>query len=324
MTVFPFPDYWWLYAAATGLIVALLWMDLILHRSERTMTIKAASLWTAVWIGLSLAFCLGLYFLTSALYSPTTGRQLSTEFLAGYILEESLSVDNMFVFALIFQYFSVPARFQHRVLFYGVLGAIVFRGIFIAAGSVLVRFEWVLIVFGVFLIVSGVRLVSERDRHFDPENSRVLLALRRVVPVTTGAHGSSFLVRIDGRMHATSLLVVLVLLETTDIVFATDSVPAVFGVTREPFVVYTSNIFAILGLRAMFFMLAGAIERFHYLRWGLAVVLIFVGLKMVVLDHLSEGKFPVELSLAVIGAILGLSIALSLIFPKPAADRDDR
>ena len=238
------------------------------------------------------------------------------EFLAGYLVEKSLSVDNLFVFALVFRYFRVPDRYQHRVLFYCVLGAIVFRGIFIAAGSALVRFEWVLMAFGLFLIVSGVRLAFERESHFNPGESRIIRTVHRFLPVTPELHGARFLVRIGGCLYATPLLVVLLFIESTDIMFATDSVPAVFGVTREPFVVYSSNLFAILGLRALFFVLSGAMERFHILKHGLAVVLAFVGLKMVLLDRLFGGRFPIAASLAIISVVLAASIVLSLALPK--------
>jgi len=210
----------------------------------------------------------------------------------------------------------VPLRYQHKVLFYGVLGAMIFRGIFIAAGSALVRFEWVMMLFGLFLIVTGLRMAFQKDEQVNPENSPVIRWVRRVFPITNEFHGSRFLVTIDGVRHITPLMVVLLFLETTDLLFAVDSVPAVFGVTREPFVVYTSNVFAVLGLRAMFFLLAGAMDRFHALKHGLALVLIFVGLKMVWLDHLFGGRFPIALSLGIISAVIGASIVLSLVFPK--------
>jgi tellurite resistance protein TerC len=257
-----------------------------------------------------------LYLFTAARYSPGVGRQLSLEFLAGYVVEESLSVDNMFVFALVFRYFAVPSRYQHKVLFYGVLGAMVFRGVFIAAGTALVRFEWVMILFGVFLIVTGIRMAVQKERQLNPDDSLAIRWVRRFFPVTGEFHGSRFLVTVNGIRHITPLMVVLVFLETTDVLFAVDSVPAVFGVTREPFVVYTSNVFAVLGLRAMFFLLAGAMDRFHVLKHGLALVLVFVGLKMVWLDHLFGGRFPIGVSLGIICAVIAVSIFLSLAFPK--------
>jgi tellurite resistance protein TerC len=247
---------------------------------------------------------------------PVAARQVTLEFLTGYVVEESLSIDNMFVFALVFRYFAVPAKYQHRILFYGVLGAIVFRGIFIAAGALLIKFHWVVIVFGLFLIVTGVRMALEKEKSIDPASNPVIRLVRRLIPVTPDLHGSSFLVRLNGVMHFTPLMIVLLVLETTDILFAVDSVPAVFAVTKEPLVVFTSNVFAILGLRSMYFLLAGAMDRFYALKFGLSAVLVFVGLKMVVLDDLAGGRFPIGISLAIIGAAIGVSIAVSLLFPK--------
>lgn len=324
MTAFPFSQYWWLYVAFTGLILALLWVDLRLHRRAGMQTVRAAAWWTCVWVMLALVFCGALYWYASMAWSPATGRQMGMEFLAGYIVEESLSIDNMFVFALMFRYFRVPGEYQHEVLFYGVLGAIVFRAIFIAVGTALIHLEWVLILFGVFLVFSGIRLGLERGHRIDPGESRIIHALRRVMPVTQDLHGHRFFVRISGRLHATPLLVVLMFLETTDIVFATDSVPAVLGVTREPFVVYTSNLFAVLGLRSLYFLLAGGLERFHLLRYGLAFILVFVGLKMVALDRLWGGRFPILASLAIIAAAIAIPVALSGVVRRPAAAQPGR
>lgn len=318
MSEFPFAQYWWLYLAFTGLIVVLLWIDLRLHRRSATQTVRAAALWTCVWVILAFAFCGGLYWYVSGARSPAVGRQLGMEFLAGYIVEESLSIDNMFVFALMFRYFRVPAGYQHQVLFYGVLGAIAFRAMFIAAGTALIHLAWVLAAFGVFLVVSGVRLALERGHNIDPGESRIVRALRRMLAVTPQLYGHRFFTRIGGKLHATPLLVVLVFLETTDIVFATDSVPAVLGVTREPFVVYTSNLLAVLGLRSLYFLLAGGLERFHLLRYGLAAILVFVGLKMVVLDRLWGGRFPILASLAIIAAAIAIPVALSAMVRRPA------
>jgi len=315
MSLFPVSEYWWLYLVTSGIIGLLLFFDLALHRNQRSVSMRQAAVWSAVWIALALAFNLGLYLFASVRHSPAIARQASLEFLAGYIVEESLSVDNMFVFALVFRYFGLPRRYQHRVLFYGVLGAMIFRAIFIAAGSALVRFELVLILFGLLLIVSGVRMAFGGEKEIDPEESAIVRWFRRIVPVTREFYGPRFFVRINKTLHATPLLVVLLVLESTDIIFAADSVPAVFGVTKDPFIVYSSNIFAILGLRAMFFVLAGALDRFHLLRFGLSVVLVFVGLKMVWLDHLFGGRFPIAISLAIISAVIGGSILASLALP---------
>jgi tellurite resistance protein TerC len=244
-----------------------------------------------------------------------TARRVTLEFLAGYAVEEALSIDNMFVFALVFRYFGIVQRLQHRVLFYGVLGAIVFRGIFIAAGAALVRFHWVVIVFGIFLMYTGIRMAFEKERELAPDANPLVRLVRRFFPVTSEMHEGRFLVRIAGHWAFTPLMIALLALETTDILFAIDSVPAVFGVTREPLLVYTSNIFAILGLRALYFLLSGAMDSFRLLKYGIAVVLVFVGLKMAWLDALAGGRFPVGWSLAIIAGTIGVSILLSLRRP---------
>jgi tellurite resistance protein TerC len=314
---FPLVNYWWLYLVFSGFVILLLVIDLALHRKHEAVSFRQAALWTAVWVSLALAFSYALYAFAGSRLGPGMGRQLAMEFLAGYVVEESLSIDNMFVFALVFRYFAVPLQYQHRVLFYGVLGAMVFRGVFIGAGSALIRFEWVLIAFGLFLIYSGIRLAVEREKPVDPNQNWLIRIIGRRLPVTKELYGARFFTRIGGVLHATPLLIVLLFLESTDVMFAVDSVPAVFGVTREPFVVYSSNIFAVLGLRSMFFLLSGALQRFHVLKHGLAIVLVFVGLKMVWLDRLFGGRFPIAASLIIIVAVIGVSIALSLLFPKP-------
>jgi len=318
-SLFPFASYWWLYLAFSGLVSILLAIDLGFHRKERAITMRGAAAWTAVWVSLALAFSYALYLFVASTHSSAVGRQISLEFLAGYVVEESLSIDNMFVFALVFRHFGVPMRFQHRVLFYGVLGAMAFRGIFIAAGTALVRFEWIMVLFGLFLIYTGIRMAFEKEKQIQPGDSPVVRWAQRLFPVTPDYHGSKFFVMIGGVRHITPLMIVLLFLETTDLMFAVDSVPAVFGVTREPFVVYTSNVFAILGLRSMFFLLSGALDRFYLLKHGLAAVLVFVGLKMVWLDHLFGGRFPIGASLGIIAAVIAGSILLSLVFPKSGA-----
>jgi len=315
-SLFPFADYWWFYLLFTALIVSLLTLDLLAHRKAHAIAFREAAAWTAVWIVLALAFSYGLFLFATTRFPSAVAGQVSLEFVAGYLVEESLSVDNMFVFALVFRYFAVPSRYQHRVLFYGVLGAMVFRGVFIAIGAALIRFHWVLIVFGLFLIFTGIRMAMEKETKIEPEANPVIRLVRRFLPVTGELHGHRFVVRTGGLVYLTPLMIVLLVLETTDIVFAVDSVPAVFAVTKEPLVVYTSNVFAILGLRSMYFLLAGAMDRFHILKYGLAFVLVFVGLKMALLDDLFGGHFPIGVSLAIICAAIGISIALSQIFPK--------
>jgi tellurite resistance protein TerC len=222
----------------------------------------------------------------------------------------------MFVFVLVFGYFRIPAQYHHRVLFYGIIGALVFRGIFIALGSALLQFGWVVILFGIFLIFTGLKMMLGREQSVEPEKTWVMRAVRKFLPVTTGLSGQNLLTRVNGKLHATPLFLALAVVETSDILFAIDSVPAIFAITTEPFIVYTSNVFAILGLRSMYFMLAGAVLRFHLLRYGLGAVLIFVGLKMSWLNALWDGHFPVTISLGVIAFLLGASIGLSLAFPK--------
>jgi tellurite resistance protein TerC len=284
--------------------------------------------WCVVWVTLALLFNAALYayarwkFAWDPRLTATPGfdpaaaaGQVALEFLTGYLVEYSLSVDNIFVFLLVMNYFAVPLRYQHRVLFYGILGALVFRSIFIALGSALMQFHWVVWLFGLFLIFTGVKLAASTHQVIEPERNFLLRLIGRLLPITAGFRGQRFFVRQEGRLWGTPLLVAVVCLETTDIVFAVDSVPAIFAITREPFLVFTSNVFAILGLRSMYFMLGGATERFHLLRYGLAVVLVFVGLKMVWLDDWYGGKFPITASLAIIAGVLAASVVLSLAFP---------
>jgi tellurite resistance protein TerC len=327
--LFPFTEYWWLYAVFTAGILGLLALDLgVFHRDARPVSVREAAGWSAIWISLALLFNAALYFYVGWTLEGDPQRagvgvdaddaawQIALEFLTGYLVEYSLSVDNIFVFVLVLRYFAVPAAQQHRVLFYGILGALVFRGVFIALGSVLMQFHWVVWLFGAFLIVTGLRMLRSTEEGVDPGRNPVIRLVRRVLPVTHEMHGQHFLVHRDGRRWATPLLVALLCLEASDIVFAIDSVPAIFALTREPFIVFTSNVFAILGLRSMYFMLGGAVERFHLLRYGLAVVLVFVGLKMVWLDAWYGGKFPIGISLAIIGVVLAASMIASLAFPR--------
>ena len=329
--LFPFAEYWWFYLAFTGLVLLLLALDLgVFHRQAHEVSFREAASWSVVWVGLALLFNYLLY--QYALWKfPQDPRlaslpgfdpeaaawRVSLEFLAGYIVEKSLSVDNIFVFVLVFGYFAIPARYQHRVLFYGIAGALVFRAAFIAAGSALMRYHWVVVVFGVFLILTGVKMALTPEKGVEPERNLLIRLFRRFVPVTPTLHGQRFFVRLGGALHATPLFVALLFLEATDVIFAVDSVPAIFALTGEPLVVFTSNIFAILGLRALYFMLAGAVDKFHLLKYGLAAVLVFVGLKMVWLNDLFGGKFPVALSLGIISALVALSVVFSLLAPKP-------
>lgn len=330
--LFPIGEYWWLYTSFIGFVLIMLGLDLgVFHREAREVRVREAVGWCAVWVGLALAFNAALYgyalwkfprdprLAAAADFDPAAAAwQVALEFLTGYVVEYSLSVDNIFVFLLVLGYFKVPRIHQHRVLFYGILGALVFRAIFITLGSVLMQFHWIVWVFGLFLIFTGVRMAVSSEESAEPERNVLIRLVRRFVPVTPGFRGQRFFVRQDGRLWATPLLIALLCLEASDIVFAVDSVPAIFALTREPFIVFSSNVFAILGLRSMFFMLGGAVERFHLLRYGLALVLVFVGLKMVWLDGWYGGKFPIGISLAIIGTALAAAILLSLAIPKRA------
>lgn len=314
--LFPFLDYWWFYAAFTGFVVAFLLLDLgVFHRKAHAVGFREASAWTVFWTALALLFCLGLYKYAVWNFGATTGKQIGVEFLTGYVVEWSLSLDNMFVFVLVFRYLGTPARLQHRILFYGILGALIFRGVFVVLGAELLQYGWVVILFGVFLMLTGIQMMFSGERQIKPEQSFIVRGLRRLFPVATDAELPQFFLRRNGKLYATPTFLVLAFIEATDILFAVDSVPAIFAITREPLVVYTSNVFAILGLRAMYFLLAGALVRFHLLRYGLALLLIFVGLKMSWLNAAWQGHFPSTISLGVIVGVLAASIGLSLVFP---------
>jgi tellurite resistance protein TerC len=296
-------------------VIGLLALDLfVFHRDAHAVSLKEAAGWSAFWIALGLLFGVGVY----VVRGPETGL----EYYAGYLIEKALSVDNIFVFVLIFSYFQVPAKYQHRVLFWGILGALVMRGVMIAAGAYLIhQFHWIIYVFGAFLVFTGIRMAIQDEHSIDPGANPLIRLLRRFVPVSNEYHGQRFRVReapgpgLPERWVATPLLVVLILVETTDLIFAVDSIPAIFAVTDDPMIVYTSNVFAILGLRALYFLLAGVIHKFHYLKLGLSMVLVFVGVKMLLTDTY---PVPIGLSLSVIAAVLTLSVAASLIWPKAA------
>ena len=314
MTHFPFTDYWPFYLAFTGFVLLLLSLDLgVFHRKAHAVSFREASLWSVVWIGLALAFNYGFYrFALWKLDDPALARELGLEFLTGYVVEKTLSLDNIFVFVVVFTFFAIPAVYQHRVLFFGIIGALFFRGIFIAAGSALLQYHWVIWVFGGLLILTGLKMMFLPDKQIDPEKNPLIRLFRRFVPVTPDLHGQKFFVRLKGVFYATPLLVALLFVEISDILFAIDSVPAIFALTSEPLIVFTSNVFAILGLRALYFLLAGAVERFTLLKYGLAAVLVFVGLKMVWLNDAFGGKFPIGWSLAIIAGAIAASVAASL------------
>jgi tellurite resistance protein TerC len=294
-------------------VLAILALDLgILHKKAERVSLKEAAAWSAVWVALSLTFAFAVY--------RTMGRQAGLEFLTGYLIEYALSVDNIFVFVLIFSYFNVPEKYQHRVLFWGIIGALVLRGVMIVAGSALVsRFAWTLYIFGAFLLFTGLKMALQKSNvAYNPEKDPVLRLARKMMPVTQEYHGDAFFVKEPDktgkiRWTATPLFIVLVLVDTTDVVFATDSIPAIFAVTRDPFIIYTSNICAVLGLRALYFLLANVVDKFVYLKLGLSLVLIFIGAKMM-LEHFIH--IPISASLGVVAAVLVASIVASLRWPR--------
>ena len=296
-----------LFVVFSIVVLGMLFVDLaVVHRRAHVIKIKEALVWSAIWIALALSFNAGIYF--------WRGPHTALEFLTGYLLEKSLSVDNLFVFLLIFSYFRVPAPYQHKVLFWGILGALILRAIFIATGVTLVqRFHWVIYVFGGFLIFTGVKMALQKDKEIHPERNPVLKLFRRFMPVTDCYEGGKFFVKKHGRFLATPLLVTLLVVETTDVVFALDSIPAIFAITLDPFIVYTSNVFAILGLRALFFALAGIIRLFHYLHYGLSVILVFVGAKMLIAGIY---KIPIGLALGVVAGIILISVMASVLQPN--------
>lgn len=328
--LFPFSEYYWFYAGFLAFVLLMLALDLgVFHKDAHEVSIKEATAWSVVWVTLALAFNVGLYYYAAWKF-PQDERLLAIpgfdpeaaatavglEYLTGYIVEKALSVDNIFVFVMVFAYFAVPKSYQHRVLFYGILGALIFRAIFIGAGSFLMQFHWVIYVFGAFLIITRIKMMLVPDKEVDPEKNFLIRLFKKIVPVTPEHHGQKFFVRINRVLYATPLFIALLFIELTDIIFAVDSVPAIFAITKEPFIVFTSNIFAILGLRAMYFMLAGAVDKFYLLKYGLSVVLIFVGLKMVWLNDAFGGKFPISWSLGFIGLTIAVSVVVSLMFPR--------
>lgn len=314
------PLYWWI--GFNLFVLAMLALDLgVFHRKAHEVKFKEAATWSLVWIGLALLFNLGILLGWVGPYGEAQRGLKAKEFLAGYLVEKALSVDNVFVFAMIFTYFAVPAAYQHRVLFYGIVGALVFRALFIFSGVWLIEhFEWVLYIFAVFLIFTGIKMVWAKGKAIDPEKNPAIKLLRRTMPLTAEYVGQRFFVQVGGRLMATPLFLVLCFVELTDVIFAVDSIPAILIITNDPFIVFTSNVFAILGLRALYFCLAGFMRMFEYLTYGLAVILVFIGGKMfyqaaskALYGH--EYKIPIELSLGVIGVLLAISVAASLLFP---------
>lgn len=308
------PWYWW--AGFLGFVVTILILDLgVFHRKSHVIGLKEAFAWCVGWVSLAMLFCLGIYLGWFGPYLPEERSKAAIDFLLGYLVEQSLSIDNVFVFAVIFSYFCVPAAYQHRVLFFGILGAIVFRAIFIFGGLLLIRkFHWTIYIFGGFLILTGIKMAIRRDEEIHPERNPMLRLARAMLPVTPNYCGQQFFSRIDGKLFATPMLLVLLFVETTDILFAVDSIPAIFGITQDSFIIFTSNIFAILGLRALYFAVAGFMQMFRFLTYGLAVLLVFIGGKMIVQAyfdyHMHSG-----VSLGIIGGILATSVVMSIAIP---------
>lgn len=309
---------WWV--GFNLFVLALLALDLgVFHRKAHEVNIKEALGWSAVWISLALLFNAGIYFGWVGPYTtPEAQHKAGIEFLTGYLIEKSLSVDNLFVFALLFRFFHVPSIFQHRILFWGIIGALIMRAILIFAGIALLKqFHWVIYVFGGILVVSGIKMWNHTGPAVDPEHNTVLKFFRRILPVTSKLDGQHFFVREGGKLMVTPLLVVLLFVEWSDLVFAVDSIPAILAVTHDPFIVYTSNVMAILGLRSLYFALASIMEKFHLLHYGLSVLLVFIGVKMLIIDFY---KIPTPVSLGVVVGVLTASVIASLAFPVKKLD----
>lgn len=330
MILFPFTDYWWFYAAFTAFVLIVLALDLgVFHKKAHEVSFKEASIWTTIWIGLALIFNYLFYlyaqyrFSTHERYTSIPGfdpdaqaKTSALEFLTGFVIEKSLAIDNIFVFAVVFAYFGIPKIYQHRVLFWGILGALAFRALFIAMGSVLMQYHWIVIFFGALLILTGFKMFFAGTKPQNLENNLIIRMLKKVFRIHPRIEGQSFFIKQNGLTYVTPLFLALIFLELSDIIFAVDSVPAIFALTKEPLIVFTSNIFAILGLRSMYFMLAGVMDRFVYIKYGLASVLVFVGLKMVWLNEAFGGKFPITWSLAIIAGLIGTSILYSIVMDR--------
>jgi tellurite resistance protein TerC len=330
-------DAGWLWIGFNAFVILMLALDLgVFHRDAHEVKFKEAMTWTLVWVACALAFNLWIWKSPGFFFSPdqlaayiaagklppgsgmeALGNQKGLEFLTGYLIEKSLSVDNVFVIAMTFTYFAVDAKYQHKVLFWGILGALIMRAIMIFAGAALIHeFMWIIYPFGLFLVLTGVKMIVKKEEKFEPDNNVVVRSFKRFMPVTPDYRGDRFFVMENGVRHATPLFVVLLVVEFTDLIFAVDSIPAIFAITTDEFIVYTSNVFAILGLRSLYFVLAGMMDKFHLLKIGLGIVLVFVGIKMC-LGH-TPYKIPTLISLAVVVGVLAASVAGSLLFPKRA------
>ena len=326
IVLFPFAEYWWFYLGFTLFVFVLLAIDLgIFHRDAHEVSFKESLTWSIIWISLALIF--NFLFYQYALWrfpqverlisipgfsSEAAATQSALEFLTGYIVEKTLAVDNIFIFVVVFGFFAIPLKYQHRVLFFGIIGALVFRVIFIALGSILLQYQFIVIFFGIFLILTGFKIIFVPEKPVDPEKNPVIKLFKKFFTVIPHLEGQKFFIRKEKILYATPLMIALLFIEVSDIIFAVDSVPAIFAITKEPLIVFTSNVFAILGLRAMYFMLAGVINKFKYLKYGLGLVLVFVGMKMAWLNELFGGKFPIVWSLLIIISIISVSIFYSM------------
>jgi tellurite resistance protein TerC len=319
----------WLWVGFNLFVLAMLALDLgVFHRDAHEVSIKEAAIWSVVWISLAMAFNVALFFFWERLVpgSQYSAADASLAFLTGYLIEKALSVDNIFVFVLIFSYFAVPAKYQHRVLFWGIIGALVMRAGMIFAGAALIKqFHWIIWIFGAFLIFTGIKMATAKDEKLEPEKNPVIRLFKRFMPVSDEYDGQKFFTVKNGVRMATPLFLVLLMVETTDLIFAVDSIPAIFAVTQDPFIVYTSNVFAILGLRSLYFVLGGVMDKFHYLKLGLSVVLAFVGVKMLLPDVTAfvlgtSYKIPTAVSLGVVASIIGIAVAASLMRARRLED----
>ena len=330
MVYFSIYEYWWFYLGFVAFVALVLSLDLgVFHKKAHVVSFKEAAAWTGVWVTCAVIFNILFYFYAYHILSQRaslmqlpgfdpelTAKHLAMEFTTGFLIEKALAIDNIFIFAVVFSYFGIPRVYQHRVLFWGIFGALIFRGIFIAIGSKLMEYEAIVMFFGVLLIVTGIRMVIIREKEPDLSQNFLLLQINRIFNIEHKLSGDHFFLVKDHKVFLTPLFVALIFIELCDIIFAIDSVPAIFAITKEPLIVFTSNVFAILGLRSMYFLLSGAIEKFKYIKFGLAGVLMFVGLKMTYLNNAYTGHFPIWLSLVIIVLILTVSIIVSLILDK--------
>lgn len=326
VVLFPFAEYWWFYLGFTLFVFILLAIDLgIFHREAHEVSFKESLTWSIIWISLALIFNFLFYqyalwrfpqierLISIPGFNPeVAAAQSALEFLTGYVVEKTLAVDNIFIFVVVFGFFAIPLKYQHRVLFFGIIGALIFRVFFIALGSILLQYQFIVIFFGIFLILTGFKIIFAPEKPVEPEKNPVIKLFKKFFTVTPHLEGQKFFIRKEKILYATPLMIALLFIEVSDIIFAVDSVPAIFAITKEPLIVFTSNVFAILGLRAMYFMLAGVINKFKYLKYGLGIVLVFVGLKMAWLNELFGGKFPTVWSLLIITSIIGVSIFYSM------------